>query len=107
MELEKYFEFSGDEAVRITGTRVNIETVLRDYLEAGLRERTPLHRFLTGGVTFCRMMPLRSIPFRVVCLIGMNDRDYPRRERLQYRSYASAPDRRNVTVLRRLSARCG
>jgi exodeoxyribonuclease V gamma subunit len=55
--------------------------VLRDYLETSLRERTPLHRFLTGGVTFCRMMPLRSIPFRVICLIGMNDRNYPRQER--------------------------
>ena len=55
--------------------------VLRDHLATSLRERTPLHRFLTGGVTFCRMMPLRSIPFRVVCLIGMNDRNYPRQER--------------------------
>ena len=55
--------------------------VLRDHLEASLRERTPPHRFLTGGLTFCRMMPLRSIPFRVVCLIGMNDRSYPRQER--------------------------
>ena len=29
--------------------------------------------FLTGGVTFCAMMPMRSIPFRVLCLIGMNE----------------------------------
>ncbi len=55
--------------------------VLRDYLETGLRERSPPHRFLTGSLTFCRMMPMRSIPFRVVCMIGMNDRGYPRQER--------------------------
>ena len=35
-------------------------------------------RFLTGGVSFCSLMPMRAIPFRVVCLLGMNDGDYPR-----------------------------
>ena len=38
-------------------------------------------RFLAGGVTFCTLMPLRAIPFEVVCLIGMNDGDYPRQTR--------------------------
>ncbi len=37
--------------------------------------------FLTGGVTFCVMVPMRSIPFPVLCLIGMNDDSYPRRNR--------------------------
>ena len=36
--------------------------------------------FLAGGVTFCRMVPMRLIPFRAICLVGLNDRDYPRRE---------------------------
>ncbi|MBU6270981.1 MAG: exodeoxyribonuclease V subunit gamma [Betaproteobacteria bacterium] len=36
-------------------------------------------RFRAGGVTFCTLLPLRAIPFRVVCLLGMNDGDYPRR----------------------------
>lgn len=35
-------------------------------------------RFLAGGVTFCTLMPLRAIPFEMVCLLGMNDGDYPR-----------------------------
>ena len=30
MELEGYFEFIGEGAIRIAGTRVGIETVLRD-----------------------------------------------------------------------------
>ena len=34
--------------------------------------------FLTGGVTFCAMLPMRSIPFQVVCLLGMNDGAFPR-----------------------------
>jgi exodeoxyribonuclease V gamma subunit len=36
-------------------------------------------RFRAGGVTFCTLMPMRAIPFKVVCLLGMNDGDYPRR----------------------------
>jgi exodeoxyribonuclease V gamma subunit len=34
--------------------------------------------FLTGGITFCSMLPMRSIPSRVICLIGMNNNAYPR-----------------------------
>jgi exodeoxyribonuclease V gamma subunit len=29
-------------------------------------------------VTFATLMPMRAIPFRQVCLLGMNDGDYPR-----------------------------
>ena len=36
-------------------------------------------RFLAGGVTFCSLLPLRAIPFQVVCLLGMNEDAYPRR----------------------------
>ena len=34
--------------------------------------------FLLGGVTFCGLVPQRSIPFRVVCLLGMNEGEFPR-----------------------------
>lgn len=63
--------------------------------EAALAERLPLsvvgdhwlsrldagglsQRFLGGAVTFATLMPMRAIPFRRVCLLGMNDGDYPR-----------------------------
>jgi exodeoxyribonuclease V gamma subunit len=35
-------------------------------------------RFMGGAVSFGTLMPMRAIPFRVVCLLGMNDGDYPR-----------------------------
>jgi len=35
--------------------------------------------FRGRGVTFCTFTPMRAIPFDVVCLIGMNDGEYPRR----------------------------
>ena len=34
----------------------------------------------SGGITFCGMRPMRSIPFRVICLLGMNRDDFPRRD---------------------------
>ncbi len=35
-------------------------------------------RFLGDGVQFASLMPMRSVPFRVIALLGMNDGDYPR-----------------------------
>lgn len=37
--------------------------------------------FITGGVTFCAMLPMRSIPFKVICLAGMGTEDYPRQSK--------------------------
>ncbi len=46
-----------------------------------LAERAPASGFLEGGVTFCELVPMRTLPFRVVCLTGMNDGAYPRLDR--------------------------
>jgi exodeoxyribonuclease V gamma subunit len=37
--------------------------------------------FLTGGLTLCAMKPMRAIPFKVIAILGLGDRDFPRRER--------------------------
>jgi exodeoxyribonuclease V gamma subunit len=55
-------------------------TVVRDWIARRLSNPAP-GGFLQGGVTFCAMVPMRSIPFRLLCLIGMNDGAYPRDER--------------------------
>lgn len=52
--------------------------VLREAWLSGVDEPTLNRRFRGGGVTFCTLMPMRAIPFEVVCLLGMNDGDYPR-----------------------------
>ncbi|WP_273857488.1 exodeoxyribonuclease V subunit gamma [Photobacterium sp. GSS17] len=52
--------------------------VMRDYLRAKLSGERVSQRFLAGQVNFCTLMPMRSIPFKVVCLLGMNDGVYPR-----------------------------
>ncbi|MDN8600480.1 exodeoxyribonuclease V subunit gamma [Citrobacter sp. S2-9] len=53
-------------------------TLLRDELAQRLDQERISQRFLAGPVNICTLMPMRSIPFKVVCLLGMNDGVYPR-----------------------------
>ena len=55
--------------------------VIRNWLQGVLEEERRPGRAYTGGVTFCGMKPLRGVPFRVVCLLGMHDAAFPRRRR--------------------------
>ncbi|TVQ27804.1 MAG: exodeoxyribonuclease V subunit gamma, partial [Wenzhouxiangella sp.] len=52
--------------------------VVRDALTDALDQGHVSHRFLGGKVNFSTLMPMRAIPFKMVCLLGMNDGDYPR-----------------------------
>ncbi len=54
--------------------------VIRAYLDSLLAENVSAHNFLSGKLTFCAMLPMRSIPFKVICLIGMNDGIFPRQD---------------------------
>ena len=54
--------------------------VVRAALGDALQAPSPHQAFLGGGVTFAGMVPLRTIPFRVVCLLGMDAEAFPRRE---------------------------
>lgn len=53
-------------------------SILRDELASKLDQERISQRFLAGPINFCTLMPMRSIPFKVVCLLGMNDGIYPR-----------------------------
>ena len=54
--------------------------VVRAHFTAQLTEADTRAPLLTGGVSFARMVPMRLLPFRVICLLGMNDGDFPRRD---------------------------
>jgi exodeoxyribonuclease V gamma subunit len=96
-DLRETFFFSDDAQDAYTFAR--LDTVLQGWLdacaEAQLEDELPLsvvadhwlsqldqnelsQRFFAGAVTFATLMPMRAIPFRRVCLLGMNDGDYPR-----------------------------
>ena len=67
-----------------TGT-VSID-VVRHHLAKAFGHAAEGAGFLERGVTFCSMLPMRSIPFKVICLMGMNHESFPRRD------YASGLD---------------
>ncbi len=52
--------------------------VIASVLSTRLDQASPGLGFLTEGVTFCSLLPMRSIPFRVICLLGMNFGAFPR-----------------------------
>jgi exodeoxyribonuclease V gamma subunit len=55
--------------------------VVRSRLQAKLDEPGGASAFLAGGVTVCALLPMRSIPFKAICLLGMNDGKFPRAAR--------------------------
>nr|WP_319566395.1 exodeoxyribonuclease V subunit gamma [uncultured Rhodoferax sp.] len=52
--------------------------VVREHWLAQMQDSGLQQRFFGGGVQFGTLMPMRSIPFKVIALLGMNDGAYPR-----------------------------
>ncbi|MCX4186660.1 exodeoxyribonuclease V subunit gamma [Methylophaga sp. OBS4] len=69
-----------DSAVHATFEQEIGGELILSWLQSHLEPVDNTHRFLGHGVTFCGMVPMRSIPFGMVCLIGMNDEVFPRRQ---------------------------
>lgn len=93
-------EHAGDAfaAAQLDALRSAIASVAKSAQLAGFEELLPVSVFLSelmsratqssvsgdlfgGGVTFCQLVPMRALPFRVVALIGMSDDGFPRRSR--------------------------
>ena len=56
-------------------------SVIIAWLKESLGEIKTSSGFLRGQLNFCSMLPMRSIPFQVIALLGMNDGEFPRIER--------------------------
>jgi exodeoxyribonuclease V gamma subunit len=54
--------------------------VVLEYLRAELGEADARAPFLSGGICFGRMVPMRLIPFRVICLLGLDEQAFPGRD---------------------------
>jgi exodeoxyribonuclease V gamma subunit len=94
--LRDFFEAAeADDGMRIERLLDALDEWERACVEAGFDDALPIEvvreawlgqfdqgglskRFLAGAVSFGTLMPMRAIPFRLVCLLGMNDGDYPR-----------------------------
>ncbi|MDE0804427.1 MAG: exodeoxyribonuclease V subunit gamma, partial [Acidimicrobiales bacterium] len=55
-------------------TLAEIRALLRDRLR-GLPTRAD---FRTGAITMCTLVPMRAVPHRVVCILGLDDGVFPR-----------------------------
>jgi len=55
---------------------------IRALLADRLRGRPTRANFRTGHLTICTLVPMRSVPHRVVCLLGLDDGVFPRKTAL-------------------------
>ncbi|WP_158969283.1 exodeoxyribonuclease V subunit gamma [Paraglaciecola sp. L3A3] len=91
--LEQLYLVEENEQIELISVRESLEAILSHQsqftgeleqdvfvseLEQNIQEKGVGQRFLAGYINFCTLMPMRSIPFKMVCLLGMNDTDYPR-----------------------------
>jgi exodeoxyribonuclease V gamma subunit len=91
--IEKLYAVSDTEQSELQILRATLDTILTHSsqysgpieqdifvgeLQQNIQQTGVGQRFLAGYINFCTLMPMRSIPFKMVCLLGMNDNDYPR-----------------------------
>jgi len=72
-ELSEVLQQAGSRA----GTQMRLSDV-KSLLKGHLAGRPTRANFRTGTLTVCTMVPMRSVPHRVVCLIGLDDGVFPR-----------------------------
>ena len=61
--------------IRAVLSVAEVQALLADRL----RGRPTRANFRTGHLTMCTLVPMRSVPHRVVCLLGLDDGVFPRR----------------------------
>ncbi len=74
MELSGHFATANNKPIPLE--------VIIDWLKTRVSEHKSSHGFLRGQLTFCSMLPMRSIPFKVIVLMGMNDGEYPQQQHM-------------------------
>ncbi len=59
---------------------LSTETIIA-ALEKSLGEILDGAGFFAGGINFSSILPLRALPAKMICLLGLNDGDFPRNQR--------------------------
>lgn len=52
--------------------------IMRSLVEQKLDLSVTQGSFMAGKITFCNILPMRSIPFKIVVLMGMDEQSFPR-----------------------------
>ncbi|MGI3783100.1 MAG: exodeoxyribonuclease V subunit gamma [Janthinobacterium lividum] len=74
-ELARLEERAGEAARQSTLSLTEVRALLAD----AFRGRAGRANFRTGTLTVASLLPMRAVPHRVVCLLGMDDGAFPRR----------------------------
>ncbi len=77
--IEQLVEYS-QEAQFVNGVSL---AIVQEFLNHHFSQPDPGRQFMVGQVTFCSMLPMRSIPFKVIAVLGLNDGDFPRQRKPQ------------------------
>ncbi|HEU4515203.1 MAG TPA: exodeoxyribonuclease V subunit gamma [Nocardioidaceae bacterium] len=80
-ELARMHDSAREVSTRAAGDRESTPLLLadvRNLLAHRLGGRPTRSNFRTGTLTVCTMVPMRSVPHRVVCLVGLDDGVFPR-----------------------------
>lgn len=67
---------------------------VREFVMSRIAGPGSVKEFISGALTFCEMLPMRSIPCRVVCILGVDSKSFPGRSRpLSFDLMAAEPRR--------------
>ena len=77
-ELQRLLHDIVGEATDDSGVELALPE-LRDLLAERLQGRPTRANFRTGHLTICTLVPMRSVPHRIVCLLGLDDGEFPRK----------------------------
>jgi exodeoxyribonuclease V gamma subunit len=83
IELQQLKELLGELSADVSSVHndtVELQVVV-SWMEGAVSERKSSNGFLRGQLTFCSMLPMRSIPFKVIALLGINDGEFPKIDR--------------------------
>jgi exodeoxyribonuclease V gamma subunit len=79
-QLNELINELSDGLTEIHHAHVELEVIV-SWLETTITERKSSSGFLRGQLTFCSMLPMRSIPFKMIALLGLNEGEFPKIDR--------------------------
>lgn len=78
-QLTGIFDAVAEQSSALGATTMMSLTEVESLLSDRLKGQPTRANFRTGQLTMCTMVPMRSVPHRVVCLVGLDDGVFPRR----------------------------
>ncbi|CAA9892965.1 RecBCD enzyme subunit RecC [Candidatus Methylobacter favarea] len=75
-QINELLAVLSDELAVVHNDEVELQVIV-SWLQGAVEEHKSSLGFLRGQLTFCSMLPMRSIPFKVIALLGMNDGEFP------------------------------